>query len=94
MSRGRFGYDSAMRLLAAALLALTTVGVSAQAPMRQVPAPPDVARPPADAQKTASGLMYKVLQPGEGATTPAEDDYVTPSGRRMGAPTTARFRAA
>ena len=77
MSRGRFGYDSVMRLLAAALLALTTVGVSAQAPMRQVPAPPDVARPPADAQKTASGLTYKVLQPGEGTATPAEDDYVT-----------------
>jgi FKBP-type peptidyl-prolyl cis-trans isomerase len=35
-----------------------------------IPAPPDVAAAPADATKTESGLMYKVLTPGEGAVKP------------------------
>ena len=35
-----------------------------------LPAPADVAAPPADAQKTASGLAYKVLQPGTGTAKP------------------------
>jgi peptidylprolyl isomerase len=33
-------------------------------------APPDVAAPPADATKTASGLAYKVLRPGTGTEHP------------------------
>ncbi|MCA9704692.1 MAG: FKBP-type peptidyl-prolyl cis-trans isomerase [Myxococcales bacterium] len=41
-----------------------------------IPAPPDVAAPPADAKKTASGLAYKVLQPGTGTTKPNEDSVV------------------
>jgi hypothetical protein len=36
-----------------------------------LPAPPDVAAPPADAQKTASGLASKVLKPGTGKDHPA-----------------------
>jgi peptidylprolyl isomerase len=40
-------------------------------------APPDVAAPPADAKRTASGLAYKVLKPGTGARTPASWDRVT-----------------
>jgi peptidylprolyl isomerase len=39
---------------------------------RQTPTipPPDVAAPPADATKTASGLSYKVLRPGTGVRNP------------------------
>lgn len=39
--------------------------------------PPDVARPPADAQKTPSGIAYKVLRPGSGSTHPAKNSRVT-----------------
>jgi len=41
-----------------------------------VDAPPDVAAPPADAQKTASGLAYKVLQPGTGTQKPTAESVV------------------
>lgn len=34
---------------------------------KTIPAPADVAAPPADAEKTASGLASKVLTPGNGA---------------------------
>jgi len=40
------------------------------------PAPPDVAEPPADAEKTESGLASKVLKPGTGMTHPSEVDKV------------------
>jgi FKBP-type peptidyl-prolyl cis-trans isomerase len=40
-------------------------------------APPDVAAPPADAQKTPSGLAFKILQPGTGTTHPGPADLVT-----------------
>jgi FKBP-type peptidyl-prolyl cis-trans isomerase len=40
-------------------------------------APADVAAPPADAQKTASGLAYKVLTPGPGGEKPAAEDTVS-----------------
>jgi peptidylprolyl isomerase len=39
-------------------------------------APPDVAAPPADAQKTASGLASKVIEPGTGKEHPASWDKV------------------
>ena len=38
--------------------------------------PADVAAPPADAQKTASGLAWKELSPGTGAAHPAATDRV------------------
>jgi peptidylprolyl isomerase len=42
------------------------------------PAPPDVAAPPADAETTASGLAFKVLQPGTGdQRRPRSTDMVT-----------------
>jgi len=41
-----------------------------------IPAPPDVAAPPADAEKTASGLASKVLSKGTGTTHPAAADTV------------------
>lgn len=40
-------------------------------------APLDVAAPPADAQKTASGLAWKVLHPGEGGAHPLPEATVT-----------------
>jgi len=41
-----------------------------------LPAPADVAAPPADAEKTASGLASKVLTPGTGAEHPSAEDTV------------------
>ena len=42
-----------------------------------MPAPADVAAPPADAIKTSSGLAYKVLSAGTGTEKPTEDAKVT-----------------
>ncbi len=39
-------------------------------------APDDVAAPPADATKTASGLAYKTVKPGDGKTHPTAADKV------------------
>jgi len=44
--------------------------------VQTIPAPPDVATPPADAQKTASGLTTKVLTPGTGSDHPRKQDGV------------------
>ena len=41
------------------------------------PAPPDVAEAPAQAQKTASGLAWKLLSKGDGTTHPGPHDKVT-----------------
>jgi peptidylprolyl isomerase len=41
-----------------------------------LPAPPDVAAAPADAEKTASGLASKVLTPGTGTEKPVDTDKV------------------
>ncbi len=73
---------------ALAAFALATAPAAAQQPTAQnqfevpklarpVPAPPDVAAPPADAVKTASGLATKVITPGTGAKKPAATDQVT-----------------
>jgi peptidylprolyl isomerase len=42
-----------------------------------IPAPPDVAAPPKDAVKTASGLATKVIKAGTGTEHPAVDEIVT-----------------
>jgi peptidylprolyl isomerase len=42
-----------------------------------IPAPDNVAKPPAEASKTASGLASIVLQPGTGKSKPAPTDLVT-----------------
>ena len=42
-----------------------------------IPPPNDVAVPPADAEKTASGLASKVLTPGKGTAHPSKTDLVT-----------------
>jgi peptidylprolyl isomerase len=59
------------------LLITLLLGVAAFAQSRTFPAPPDVAAPPADAAKTASGLASKVLKPGSSKDHPARTDMVT-----------------
>jgi peptidylprolyl isomerase len=60
------------------MLTLTTAasGVSTQG-QKQIPAPPDVAAPPTDAEKTASGIASKVITPGKGGEKPKSSDLVT-----------------
>jgi len=59
-------------------LAASAAAGQARAPQFEpVPAPPDVAKPPADATKTASGLASKVLAPGTGTATAKAEDFVT-----------------
>jgi peptidylprolyl isomerase len=43
----------------------------------QVPPPPDVSGPPADAIRTSTNLAYKVLQPGTGTRHPRPNSTVT-----------------
>jgi len=70
-----------MRSLVATLLLALGASLAAQQPARPaftpIPAPPDVAKAPADAVKTASGLASKVLQPGTGTAKPTAEDFVT-----------------
>jgi FKBP-type peptidyl-prolyl cis-trans isomerase len=66
-----------MRLSAvAAFLVAMPLLMSAQA-TKPFPAPPDVAKPPADAVKTKSGLASKVIKAGAGKMHPQGDDLVT-----------------
>jgi FKBP-type peptidyl-prolyl cis-trans isomerase len=44
---------------------------------KTIPPPADVAAPPADAIKQASGLSSKVITPGTGSDHPTKDDLVT-----------------
>lgn len=50
--------------------------LAAPSPTGGLPAPKDVAAPPADAKKTASGLAYKVLTKGKGTKKPVATDIV------------------
>ncbi len=56
---------------------LSAAAASAQTPPATVPVPPDVAAPPANATKTASGLATRVLTAGKGTDHPAKDELVT-----------------
>jgi len=62
-----------LRTIAVALFAIAVIA-SGQTP---IPAPEDVATPPADAERAASGLASKILTPGEGSLHPAKTDLVT-----------------
>jgi peptidylprolyl isomerase len=67
-----------MRILPSiALFILAVAAASAQTSPSPVSAPSDLAAPPADATKTASGLSTKVLKPGTGTNHPAKDDVAT-----------------
>jgi FKBP-type peptidyl-prolyl cis-trans isomerase len=61
---------------AALLLVCGLLGTVCAAAPNTIPAPADVAKPPADAQITASGLASKVLKPGTGTVHPALTDTV------------------
>jgi len=43
----------------------------------QVPPPPDVSAPPADAIRTSSNLAYRILKPGTGTRHPRPNSTVT-----------------
>jgi peptidylprolyl isomerase len=62
-----------------AIATALSVSLSAQQPpaFKPIPAPEDVAKPPADATTTASGLASKVLTQGKGTAKPAATDLVT-----------------
>lgn len=54
-----------------------TLAASQPAPVKPLPAPEDVAKPPADAVTNPSGLASRVLQRGTGSAKPAATDLVT-----------------
>ncbi|HYQ17603.1 MAG TPA: FKBP-type peptidyl-prolyl cis-trans isomerase [Polyangiaceae bacterium] len=60
----------------AAETAATTPAAAPTNDPKALPAPADVATPPADAKKTASGLATKVLTPGKGKDHPKDEDSV------------------
>src|SRR3954454_2744311 len=67
-----------MRMLPVLMFVLATGAASAQTPPpATVPAPSDVAAPPANATKTASGLATRVLTPGKGTEHPSKEDVVS-----------------
>lgn len=68
--KGRPGSPQGMLVFDVELLEV----IPGQAP---IPAPPDVAAPPADAQKTKSGLSHKLLAEGTGKDKPRPWDRVT-----------------
>ncbi len=59
------------------MLILLATPVFGQTRASAIPAPADVAAPPADATKTASGLATKVIKPGTGKDHPAKNDVVS-----------------
>jgi FKBP-type peptidyl-prolyl cis-trans isomerase len=64
--------------LAVAIAISATVAAQQKPPaFAPIPAPDNVAKPPADAAKTASGLASVVLQKGTGTTKPEATDMVT-----------------
>ena len=64
------------RLLFVAILVAFSATALAQMTLKMLPPPPDVAAPPADAEKTASGLASKVLTPGKGKVHPTASSRV------------------
>ncbi len=65
------------RLLPGLLAATCLVGlVAAHAEAQRVPAPPDVAAPPSDAERSSSGLAFKVLTVGTGTSHPTDSSSV------------------
>jgi FKBP-type peptidyl-prolyl cis-trans isomerase len=64
-------------VLIAAVLLVSCSGSATGNKTEGIPAPPDVAAPPADAARTASGLASKVLTPGPGTRHPRPNSRVT-----------------
>lgn len=63
--------------LAVAFLVTIAWSAAAQPPPTALPAPSDVAAPPANATKTASGLATRVLKASSSSDHPTGDDLVT-----------------
>jgi peptidylprolyl isomerase len=61
---------------AVATVAATAAAAAPSTDPKALPAPADVATPPADAKKTTSGLATKVLTPGKGKDHPKDEDTV------------------
>ena len=59
------------------LIAAFAAALQAEQSASTIPAPADVAAPPSDAQKTATGLASKVLVPGKGTQHPTATSQVT-----------------
>jgi peptidylprolyl isomerase len=70
------GSSSSASAVAAAATSANVAAAAASSVPSGLPAPPDVAAPPADATKTASGLTSKVLTPGTGKDHPGPTDKV------------------
>ena len=66
-----------MKLTSNAFLLSILVAAAGAALAAQIPAPGDVAAPPADAETTASGLASKVLEAGSGSVHPTATSNVT-----------------
>jgi peptidylprolyl isomerase len=60
-----------------ALVLMALAGPAGSQTRSSLAPPPDLATPPADAEKSASGLISKVLTPGRGTEHPASTDMVT-----------------
>ena len=65
------------KLTSNAFLLSILVAAAGAALAAQIPAPDDVAAPPADAETTASGLASKVLEAGSGSVHPTATSNVT-----------------
>ena len=66
--------DQGALLFGALLLLLALSPASAADTRQEIPAPDDVAAPPANAERTASGLASSVLVPGTGTESPGPED--------------------
>jgi peptidylprolyl isomerase len=65
-----------MRIASSLLFFFLCAAVATAQPAASTAAPPDVAAPPADATKTASGLATKILKAGTEKDHPAKEDLV------------------
>jgi FKBP-type peptidyl-prolyl cis-trans isomerase len=66
-----------MPLMLLLALLMVATDADAQTTTKLIPAPPDVAAPPADAVTTKSGLASRVITGGTGTTHPGRVDFVT-----------------
>jgi FKBP-type peptidyl-prolyl cis-trans isomerase len=70
-------FSMLLTLALAGTVASASILARQQQPPAGIPAPPDVAAPPADAEKTPSGIASKVLTPGTGTAHPTATSTVT-----------------
>jgi FKBP-type peptidyl-prolyl cis-trans isomerase len=66
-----------MRRFLTTAVALLVVSMASAQRLPDIPAPSDVASPPAEALTTPSGLVSRIVAPATGTETPRETDFVT-----------------